>query len=194
MSVTVASVVSRLGDLVKAITALFEVDSIDALIELIQKLGITGAVKSGVAGLSSAVTSARGWLEGLKEPLDQSRALAGVIGLLQPLVRGVGQLATASLEELRELGVGELAQAIGPAKRVVHIGDRLLGASRELIAGLPSAAQITTLQEQLAALVRSLGAFHQRLGAPAVKPASGPAGALSGAKGGATPALPGGVL
>src|SRR5688572_8834334 len=168
--VTAASLVGRIADLFKAIDALLTDKSIADVILLIKKLGIQGAVTTGCNALASGLDSFKNWLETIKEPLDQTESLAGLIGLMQPLVRGVGRLATASLEELRSLGLGELDKAIGPAKTVVAIGDRLIGAGRDVIAGLPHSKDITDLQTSLAGVVKALANFKTELAKPLPPP------------------------
>lgn len=168
--VTAASIVHRLSDLFKAIDALLGDKAIADVILLIKKVGIQGAVTTGCNALGTGLQGFRDFLETIKEPLDQTEALAGLIGLMQPLLRGVGRLVTASIDELRSLGLAELGKAVGPAKTVVDIGNKVVGAGRDLIAGLPHAKDITDLQTSLASVVASLNKFKIELAKPLPPP------------------------
>lgn len=187
--VTAATIVARLADLFKAIHALFTDKAIADVITLIKKVGIQGAVTTGCNALQTGLQGFRDFLETIKEPLDQTEALAGLIGLMQPLLRGVGRLVTASIDELRGLGLGELDKAIGPAKTVISIGNKVVGAGRDVIAGLPRAKDITDLQTSLTGVVTALTQFKAELAKPLPPP---PPRNQPGQPG--RPALPGGVL
>lgn len=186
--VTAATIVARLADLFKAIDALLTDKSIADVITLIKKLGIVGPVTTGCNALQTGLQGFRDFLETIKEPLDQTEALAGLIGLMQPLLRGVGRLVTASIDELRSLGLGELDKAVGPAKTVISIGNRIVGAGRDVIAGLPHAKDITALQTSLTGVVTALTKFKAELAKPLP-----PAPPKSAPGQPAKPALPGGV-
>lgn len=185
VKVTAATIVRRIAELFAAIDALLNDKSIADVITLIKKLGIVGPVTTGCNALAAGLQKFRDFLETIKEPLDQTEALAGLIGLMQPLLAGIGRLATASIDELRSLGLGELDKAVGPAKTVIRIGNKVVGVGRDLIAGLPHARDITAVQTSLTSVVKSLANFKTEFAKPL--PPAPPKGQQP------KPALPGGA-
>jgi hypothetical protein len=172
---TLASIVRRAGELLAAIDELLRAEEIAQVAELLQTLGVHNTARTVIARLSGVLEDFAAWLETIKEPLDQTWALSGLVGLLRPLVVGVGRLVTVSLDELRQLGLGELQKAVGPARLATKIGGRIIDVGERVLEGLPHSDDITALQQDVRGLVRALRDFSARLARPLPPKPSQPA-------------------
>lgn len=130
----VAAVVLQAEALCVAIGRLCGSPSMRSLARLIEQLGIGELVARAAAALSEVVARLRRWLARVAGDLA---GIAGLLGLLRPLIRGIGELAGASAGRLKELGLAEVAPALDPVRELAAVGGRWIERGERALTRLP---------------------------------------------------------
>lgn len=179
-----SAVILRVKELVTAVDALLGSKSMQSIGRLIQQLGIGELVGRCVSGLRDITTSLRSLVSGLRRAADEKDGLSGLLGLLRPLVAGLGALTTASASELEDVGLGSLSPALGPVGEAMKKSERWLSNGTVLLDRIPSAVEVVRLGEAVERLIGSLNQLVTVLQNPSSADASkAPTGAALGALG-----------
>lgn len=181
MSADARAIVRSIRDLVDALDALFETRTMNSIIHLVKSLkqpSATKIVEDGLLTIANQLGQIRDWLQKLKGPLTQVGALEGLLALVDPLLRGVGGLLSASARELGKLGIDDVGTLTTPFQRVSTLGSGFLQSGQALLAGLPKAEDVDQLGLAVERLTGTLEQHRNELAKPAKRP-----GLLEGANG-----------
>ncbi|MGB1016944.1 MAG: hypothetical protein ACPG4T_22585, partial [Nannocystaceae bacterium] len=156
MSATVKSVVIRLDGLLAALQKLFASKSLETIVSLVARLGLDKVVTRGVELLQSTLRNSLSWLDGLRANLAQSDALSGLIGVLSPMLRGLGALSSAAGAGLSKAGLNALESVVEPAEVFSALGHQVLRSANQVLTELPSASQIDGLKTRITGILGSV--------------------------------------
>lgn len=140
---TVRDIVARLDELILAVDALLRTDTVHALRDLAEQLGIGGALAAAFSGLIAALQQIDAWLGQLEDPLARAAQYAGAI---QPIAGALKSLGESAQQE--SFGAKDLAiEVLGGATTVVTAAANILG-------GLPRYAdEVVPVRDALTTLI-----------------------------------------
>ena len=160
---TAADIVRNLDALISDIDDLLSANSIEAVIELIQDLGGGDAVQATFAALSQVLGAVRNQLARLidlvEEPLRHANALAGLLGLLEPLAVGLGQLVETSADALADAGLDEVLELSEPMSQSIDFAGDVLEVGQGVLATLPAPADLTRLTTDFDRLIDTVDSY-----------------------------------
>jgi len=156
VSATAKSVVERLNRLLTALQKLFASKSLETIVSIVARLGIDRVLVRGAQCLQGALERAQGWLDSLRAELAQTDALGGLIGVLSPVLRCIGELSSAAGTGLTKMGLGPLETVIDPAESFATMGQRVLDSTDRVLDQLPTAVQIDGLKKSVTDLLGSI--------------------------------------
>lgn len=122
---TPRDVVARIDELVLAVNALLETDTVAELGNLARDLGIGGLLGTAFGGLVRACEQIRAWLAQLEQPLAKVAQVTGVVQGLASALQTLGESAAKS------------ASAKDTAAEVLDIVTKVLGGAGKILGGLP---------------------------------------------------------
>lgn len=170
MSATIKGVVARLGELVAAVDALLAGKSMETITQLVAALGIGDLLLRGADALEGALRRGLTWIGELRESAAQTDALRGLLGLLEPMLRGVQHISAAAEAGLEDIGLGALQPAVAPARALGAVGHRVLVGADAALRELPSAEGMTRLGESVTGVLERLETLRATVQRSALPP------------------------
>ncbi|MFY0523792.1 hypothetical protein ACN28I_11670 [Archangium gephyra] len=174
---TTADIIDGIARLITALKELLETDTVEALVNLVKRLGIGQPVKVGLQAISRVLDIIVGWIQ----KLEQVAALPRFLEALDPAFETVKDLAGSSGEEMRDMGLDALVPVVNAAGAVIDLADKMRRAAEIVLEGYLPEQSLVDLRKSVQGLSDRLKQMQQKLDTPAA-PAT------------PTPALPAGAL
>lgn len=109
---SINDMVVKTNDLVVAIRELINSDTVAAFKEVAAQLGVEQLFKDGVNALATLLRGLHEQLARLEDAVAQFDAVAGVIGLIEPLVMAIGRMAAGGAQEIANYGIPQAQTAV----------------------------------------------------------------------------------
>ncbi|QRN93823.1 hypothetical protein JRI60_32275 [Archangium violaceum] len=168
MSTTTADIIDGIARLITALKELLETDTVEALVDLVKKLGIGQPVKVGLQALARVLDILVGWIE----KLEQVARIPAFLETLDPAFEQVKELASSSGQEMRDMGLGSLAPVVDASRAAIDLADKIRRGAEIILKGYLPEQSIVHLRESVQGLANRLRQMQQKLDAPAAAPAA----------------------
>jgi hypothetical protein len=160
---TAADVIRQFEEFLASLDQLLASNTLEAIVDLVESLGGGEPVQSAATELADILRVLQGHLgqlvDAVADPLRHAQAMAGLLGLLRPLVDGMEQLVATSSEQLADAGLDKVIQISGPIRSSVDFAGRVLGAGERLLQMLPEPEDLQALQQRLLDLIETVESY-----------------------------------
>ncbi|ACY14091.1 hypothetical protein [Haliangium ochraceum] len=160
---TTAEVIREFEEFLFSLDRLLASNTLEAIIDLVDSLGGGEPVEIAAQELADILRALEGQLVQLSavvaDPLRHAQAMAGLLGLLRPLLEGMEQLVATSAEALADAGLDQAIQISDPVRGSVDFAGRMLGAGEALLELLPRPEDLESLRQRVAALVETVQSY-----------------------------------
>lgn len=163
---TTADIIDAIARLITALKELLETDTVEALVDLVKRLGIGQPVKTGLQALTRVLDLLIGWIE----RLEQVARLPAFLDTLDPAFQEVKGLASASGDDMRDMGLDALAPVATAAQAMLDVVDKIRRGAEAILKGYLPEQSLVHLRESVQGLARRLREMQQKLDAPAPAP------------------------
>jgi hypothetical protein len=119
---TIGDVVNQAGTLVTSVQALLDTDTVKGVVEAAAALGAQQMLQDGFTALQGGINKIGQGLNPVASTLIGVDAAAGMLGLVPPLVQGIGTLISDSGDLFVELvpGLDAAKQVAGSAEQAIN--------------------------------------------------------------------------
>lgn len=157
----VRDIVTRATALVEAVTALLATQTVTHLVNAAKAVGAEDYVKRAADELVARLHSVNLWLdENLRLPLRDLGVLQGLLRLISPLVRGVGDLFDAIGDgTAARMGLDGVLVATDALSKGVQTGRKMVDAGATFLEGMPTEADLNRLMGAFADMMSTLRAW-----------------------------------
>jgi hypothetical protein len=168
---TIGEVVNQAGKLVTSVHALLDTDAIKGVIEAAAALGAQQALQDGFTALQGGINKIGQGLKPVAGTLIGVDAAAGAIGLVPPLVQGIGTLISDSGDLFVDLvpGLQTAKQVADTAQKAINVAGTEIHAASQFADDTLSYVDPTSfkhLQQELRGLAEQLETLKQQAASP----------------------------
>jgi hypothetical protein len=164
-------IVDALSRLVGSLDALLQTKTVQALVKLVEQLGIQETVKKGIEALSGMLDTLADWIG----KLEQVAAVPKLLLSLEPTLNEASALAAASGSELQAIGLGALAPASDALRAALALFEKISEGARKVLEGLLPEEALGALRQGVVAMRTTLQSYCEELARPAARPTEGKA-------------------
>jgi hypothetical protein len=154
-------IVTRATALVEAVTALLATQTVTHIVNAAKAVGAEDYVKRAADALVAGLSSVNDWLdENLRAPLRDLGVLRGLLRLISPLVRGVGDLFDAIGDgTAAAMGLDGVLVATDALSKAVQTGRKAVDAGATFLEGMPTELDLDRLMAAFTAMMATLRAW-----------------------------------
>ncbi len=168
---TVREVVEQAGKIVRDAQALLETDTIAGVLETAAALGAQQALQDGFTALQGGLGKIDQGLAPVIRALIEIDAAAGVVGIVPPLVNGIGLLVSSGGDFFAELvpGLGEAQRLGAAASEAMDAAGHEIGAASQFAddtLAYVNPASFGRLRADLSRLSAALDTLKKQASAP----------------------------
>ncbi|WP_428265606.1 hypothetical protein [Haliangium sp.] len=160
---TGAEIITSLDELIDEIRGLLESTTVEAVVELVELLGGGDALAGAVDEFSDVLTSLElqlgALIDTVEKPLRHAQSLAGLLGLLGPVVVGLERLVNTSSEQLADAGLDGVVQITAPISDAVGFAGDLVELGQGVLDLLPSPEKLHELELSFGQLIDTVEGY-----------------------------------
>ncbi|AKQ66594.1 hypothetical protein A176_003506 [Myxococcus hansupus] len=160
-----ADVVEGISRLIQALDELFQTQTFEALVDLVQQLGIGGPVSQALRAIGTVLEHLVDWIS----KLEKVAAIPTMLEALAPTLEQVKGITTSREQDLREAGLDALVPLTTAARALFDVLNRVRKGAEAILKGLLDPAALARLRQSVMDFAATLKAYEERLKA---KPAS----------------------
>ncbi|GHG99725.1 hypothetical protein [Comamonas sp. JC664] len=160
-----ADVVDGISRLIHALDELFQTQTFEALVELVQQLGIGGPVSQALRAIGTVLEHLVDWIT----KLEKVAAIPTMLEALAPTMEQVRGITTTREEDLRAAGMNALVPLTSAARALFDVMNRVRQGAEAILKGLLDPAALARLRQSVVAFAATLKNYEDQLKAPPAK-------------------------
>jgi hypothetical protein len=159
---TTADVVNGISRLIHALDELFQTQTFEALVDLVQQLGIGKPVSQGLKAIGTVLEHLIDWIS----KLEKVAAIPKMLEALAPTMEEVRGLTTTEEKDMREAGMDALVPLATAARALFDVLERIRAGAEAILKGLLEPESLARLRQSVTDFAATLKAYEARLVAP----------------------------
>lgn len=156
---TTADVVDGISRLIQALDELFKTQTFEALVELVQQLGIGGPVSQALRAIGTVLEHLVDWIS----KLEKVAAIPTMLEALAPTLEQVKGLTTTQEQDMREAGMDALVPLTTAARALFDVLNRVRQGAEAILKGLLDPAALARLRQSVVDFAATLKTYEAQL-------------------------------
>ena len=160
-----ADVIARLDQFIDDVNALLAASTLESVVEIIEEVGGGDVIRDLAREFSALLSSLRQKLAELlatiEQPLRHAQALAGLLGLLGPVMTGLERLVSTTAQDLADAGLDQVVHITEPITFATRFGRNVLETGEGVLELLPPPDKLRELDHSFAELIATVDSYAE---------------------------------